>query len=290
MIVGSGPIVIGQACEFDYSGTQACKALKEEGYEVVLLNSNPATVMTDPDFADRTYIEPITPEVAEQILAREKPDVAAPHPGRPDRAQPGGGAGQERRAGPPRGRAHRRLARGHREGRGPAALQGRHEPHRGGHAPQRLRHHLRGGPRGGRADRLPGHHPPQLHHGWRGRRRRLQQGGVRRAGPPRHRPLAHPHHPRGGVDPRLEGVRARGDAGPERQRGDRLQHRELRSHGRPHRRLHHRGPGPDPLRQGVPAPPRRCRSASSARSASTPAGPTSSSACTPRPAGWWSSR
>src|SRR5512137_344683 len=78
MIVGSGPIVIGQACEFDYSGTQACKALKEEGYEVILLNSNPATVMTDPDFADRTYIEPITPEVAEQILAREKPDVLLP--------------------------------------------------------------------------------------------------------------------------------------------------------------------------------------------------------------------
>ena len=78
MIVGSGPIVIGQACEFDYSGTQACKALKEEGYQVVLLNSNPATVMTDPGFADRTYLEPITPEFAEQILAREKPDVLLP--------------------------------------------------------------------------------------------------------------------------------------------------------------------------------------------------------------------
>src|SRR5512147_1763286 len=78
MIVGSGPIVIGQACEFDYSGTQACKALREEGYRVVLLNSNPATVMTDPDFADRTYVEPITPEFAEQILAREKPDVLLP--------------------------------------------------------------------------------------------------------------------------------------------------------------------------------------------------------------------
>jgi carbamoyl-phosphate synthase large subunit len=78
MIVGSGPIVIGQACEFDYSGTQACKALKEEGYEVVLLNSNPATIMTDPGFADRTYVEPITPEIAEQILAREKPDVLLP--------------------------------------------------------------------------------------------------------------------------------------------------------------------------------------------------------------------
>jgi len=78
MIVGSGPIVIGQACEFDYSGVQACKALKEEGFEVVLLNSNPATIMTDPGFADRTYIEPITPEFGEQILAREKPDALLP--------------------------------------------------------------------------------------------------------------------------------------------------------------------------------------------------------------------
>src|SRR5437867_3375954 len=78
LVVGSGPIVIGQACEFDYSGTQACKALKEEGYQVVLLNSNPATVMTDPGFADRTYVEPITPEYAEQILAREEPDVLLP--------------------------------------------------------------------------------------------------------------------------------------------------------------------------------------------------------------------
>src|SRR5512145_6392 len=78
MIVGSGPIVIGQACEFDYSGTQACKALKEEGYEIVLLNSNPATIMTDPGFADRTYVEPLTPDVAEQVIAREKPDVLLP--------------------------------------------------------------------------------------------------------------------------------------------------------------------------------------------------------------------
>src|ERR1700752_1523924 len=72
LIVGSGPIVIGQGCEFDYSGTQACKALREEGYRVVLLNSNPATIMTDPEFADRTYIEPITPEFIGKILALEK--------------------------------------------------------------------------------------------------------------------------------------------------------------------------------------------------------------------------
>ncbi len=78
LVIGSGPIVIGQACEFDYSGTQAIKALREEGVEVVLLNSNPATVMTDPEFAHRTYIEPITVEVAERILAQERPDSLLP--------------------------------------------------------------------------------------------------------------------------------------------------------------------------------------------------------------------
>ncbi|MFH0940534.1 MAG: carbamoyl-phosphate synthase large subunit [Candidatus Omnitrophota bacterium] len=78
MIIGSGPIIISQACEFDYSGTQACKALKEEGYKVVLVNSNPATIMTDPEFADATYIEPVTPEVVEKIIAKERPDALLP--------------------------------------------------------------------------------------------------------------------------------------------------------------------------------------------------------------------
>ena len=77
-IVGSGPITIGQACEFDYSGTQGCKALKSEGYEIILINSNPATIMTDPEMADRTYIEPLIPEVIEKIIAREKPDAFLP--------------------------------------------------------------------------------------------------------------------------------------------------------------------------------------------------------------------
>ena len=72
LIIGAGPIVIGQACEFDYSGTQACKALKAEGYRVVLVNSNPATIMTDPDLADATYIEPITPEIVAKIIAKER--------------------------------------------------------------------------------------------------------------------------------------------------------------------------------------------------------------------------
>jgi carbamoyl-phosphate synthase large subunit len=78
LLLGSGPIVIGQACEFDYSGTQACKALREEGYEVVLVNSNPATIMTDPETADRTYIEPLTPELVEKIIAKERPDALLP--------------------------------------------------------------------------------------------------------------------------------------------------------------------------------------------------------------------
>ena len=78
LVIGSGPIVIGQACEFDYSGAQACKVLKEDGYEVVLVNSNPATIMTDPGLADRTYVEPITPEFIERVIERERPDALLP--------------------------------------------------------------------------------------------------------------------------------------------------------------------------------------------------------------------
>ena len=78
LIIGSGPIVIGQAAEFDYSGTQATKALREEGYEVILVNSNPATIMTDPEMADRTYVEPVTPEFVATVIAAERPDALLP--------------------------------------------------------------------------------------------------------------------------------------------------------------------------------------------------------------------
>ncbi len=78
LVIGSGPIVIGQACEFDYSGTQAIKALREEGLEVILVNSNPATIMTDPELANRTYVEPLTVEAVEQVIEREKPDAVLP--------------------------------------------------------------------------------------------------------------------------------------------------------------------------------------------------------------------
>src|SRR5829696_7876943 len=78
LLIGSGPIVIGQGCEFDYSGVQACKALREEGYEVVLVNSNPATIMTDPGMADRTYIEPLTWEIVAKVIEVERPDALLP--------------------------------------------------------------------------------------------------------------------------------------------------------------------------------------------------------------------
>src|SRR3569833_3192670 len=75
LVIGSGPIVIGESCEFDYSGTQACRVLKEEGLRVVLVNSNPATIMTDPEFADATYVEPITPEIVAKVIEKERPDA-----------------------------------------------------------------------------------------------------------------------------------------------------------------------------------------------------------------------
>src|ERR1700723_2374045 len=78
LVLGAGPITIGQACEFDYSGSQACKALRDEGYEVVLINSNPATIMTDPEVADRTYIEPVTASVAREVIEKERPDALLP--------------------------------------------------------------------------------------------------------------------------------------------------------------------------------------------------------------------
>ena len=124
MVIGSGPIVIGQACEFDYSGTQACRVLRAEGLRVSLVNSNPATIMTDPEFADATYVEPITPEYVEQVIARERPDAILRDAGRADRAEHRGRAARGRRAGQVRRRADRREHRRDPPRRGPAAVQG----------------------------------------------------------------------------------------------------------------------------------------------------------------------
>ncbi len=122
MIIGSGPIIIGQACEFDYSGTQACKALRGLGYEIVLVNSNPATIMTDPGMADVTYIEPLNVDTMARIIEKERPDALLPNLG----GQSGlnltselpsaGGAGQIR------GAHHRGQHRRHRTGRGPDGI------------------------------------------------------------------------------------------------------------------------------------------------------------------------
>ena len=122
LIIGAGPIVIGQACEFDYSGTQACKALKDEGYRVVLVNSNPATIMTDPDLADATYIEPITPEIVAKIIEKERPDALLADDGRADRAQHCAVAAAHGRAGEVQRQHDRRDRRRHRQGRGSRAV------------------------------------------------------------------------------------------------------------------------------------------------------------------------
>ena len=124
LLIGSGPIVIGQAAEFDYSGVQACKVLLEEGYEVVLVNSNPATIMTDPEFATATYIEPLLPGPGDQDHRKGAPRRAAADARRPDRAQPGDGPARGRHAGALRGRADRR-----RRGRDPPRRGPRGVPH-----------------------------------------------------------------------------------------------------------------------------------------------------------------
>ena len=141
LVIGSGPIVIGQSAEFDYSGTQACKALKAEGYEVVLVNSNPASIMTDPEFADRTYIEPLTAAYLEEIIRVEAEMMAGvrrseaqaifallPTVGGQTALNLAVESGGLRRAGKVWRGADRRQAGGDQEGRGPAALQGRDEP------------------------------------------------------------------------------------------------------------------------------------------------------------------
>ena len=257
LVIGSGPIVIGQACEFDYSGTQAIKVLRREGIRVSLVNSNPATIMTDPEYADRTYVEPLTPEVLEKILERERPDAVLPTVGGQTALNLAVELVEARRPGPPRDPPDRREPAGGGGGRGPPPLQGGHGPHRPRGAEERLREERGRGPRGAGDHRPPRRDPPVLHPGRHRGRHRLQRGGVRGRGLAGPGPVARPRDPDRGVGPRLEGIRAGGDAGQGRQlRGD-LLHRELRPDGHPHRRLGHRGARPDPDRQGVPGDARR---------------------------------
>ena len=148
LLIGSGPIVIGQGCEFDYSGVQACKALKEEGYTVILVNSNPATIMTDPEFAHRTYIEPITPEVVEKIIERGEAGRAAADARRADGAELRDEAFRERRAGEARREDDRRECGGDSQGRGPAGVQGGDDQDRARYAALGHGAHHRGRARG----------------------------------------------------------------------------------------------------------------------------------------------
>ena len=180
LVIGAGPIVIGQGCEFDYSGTQACKALREEGYRVVLVNSNPATIMTDPEVADATYIEPITPEFVAQDHREGAAGRAAADDGRPDRAQHRDGARRERHAG--RATACELI------GANAEAIDKAEDrelfreamiAHRPRHAEERHRALAGGGLARARGDRPAGDHPALLHARRHGRRHRLQPRGVR---------------------------------------------------------------------------------------------------------------
>ena len=212
MVIGSGPIIIGQACEFDYSGTQACRVLKEEGLRVVLVNSNPATIMTDPEFADATYVEPITPEYVEKVIAQERPDALLATLGGQTALNCAMALAEqgvlEKYGVELIGASIEAIDRG--ENR---ELFKKIVAELGGESARSVICHsmddLLGGRRGAR---LPDGGPPVLHHG----RHRLRHG-LRRAGPAPHRrrrPRGQPDHrgaPRG-VDPRLEGVRARGHA------------------------------------------------------------------------------
>jgi carbamoyl-phosphate synthase large subunit len=250
LLIGSGPIVIGQGAEFDYSGTQAAKALKEEGYEVILVNSNPATIMTDPEFADRTYIEPVTPEYVELIIAKERPDALLPTMG----GQTALNVAMALHQNGVLERYNVELI-----GADARAIAIAEDRALFGQAMREIGLQM---PAGGIAETwdealalventgFPSIVRPSFTLGGTGGgiayNRAEFEDIVRRgvtdaSGPDR----AERHW--------VEGVRARGDARPRRQCRDRVLDREHRSDGRAHRRLDHRRPGDDAQRSRIPA-------------------------------------
>ena len=254
-VIGSGPIVIGQACEFDYAGCQALKVLREDGYRTIVVNSNPATIMTDPGFADRTYIEPLDLEGVADVLRRERPDALLPTLG---------------------GQTALNLAieldaAGVLDELGVELLGARVDVIRRAEDRELFRDAVQScGLDGARRSRIvdvarrarrragAGGRPAGVHA--RRARRRLRGRPPTRSTAQVERGLARePDRPgaRRGVDPRLGRVRARGDPRPRRQRRDRLLDREPRPDGRPHRRLGHGGAADDALRRGVPGASRR---------------------------------
>ena len=180
MVIGSGPIVIGQAAEFDYAGTQACRSLREEGFTTVLVNSNPATIMTDLEMADIVYIEPLTVETVAGIIEKEKVEGVLSGMGGQTALNLCSGTGREGLPGKAERPACWARSRGPSRCRGPGAVQADHDRDRRAGAAQRHRHTHRGGEGGRRVHRrLPGAHPPGLHPGRHRRRHRLQRGGAR---------------------------------------------------------------------------------------------------------------
>ena len=256
LVIGSGPIVIGQAGEFDYSGTQACRVLREEGVRVILVNSNPATIMTDPDFADATYIEPITPEVIETIIAKEQPDAVLPTLG-----------GQTA--------LNAAIAlhdAGILEKYGVELIGAKFEAIHKGEDRQLFkelvieagaevaRSHVAKTLEEAKEFALDLGYPlvvrPSFTMGGLGSGFAYTEEDLVRivdAGPPR---LAHDRGAPRGVDPRLEGVRARAHARHGRQHGRRLLDRERRPGRRAHGRLDHRRAGAHAHRPRVPEAPR----------------------------------
>ncbi len=248
LVIGSGPIVIGQACEFDYSGTQACRVLSDEGYRVILANSNPATIMTDPEFAARTYIEPLTPDVLEAIVERERPDAVLPTLG---------------------GQTALNLAMALHErgtfarlgvemiGASPEAIATAEDRERFKEAMTEIGLAV---PESGFAYTLgealevgerigyPLIIRPSYILGGAGTGIADDTGRPGLPGLGRSERQPHLRDPHRALHRRLEGVRAGGHAGPGRQLRDHLLDRELRPHGRPHRRLDHGRPGPDAVR------------------------------------------
>ena len=252
-LIGSGPIVIGQACEFDYAGCQALKVLREDGFRTIVVNSNPATIMTDPGFADATYLEPLDLEGVADVLGRERPDALLPTLGGQtalnlaiELADEGvlDALGVELLGAPVdviRRAEDRELFREAVQSVGLTVPKSRivtSLDDLAGVAAAR-----------GRAARLHARRP----------RRRLRLDRGRAARPGRARPPREPDRPGAGrgVRPRLGRVRARGDPRPPRQRRHRLLDREPRPDGRPHRRLGHRRAADDALRRGLPGAPRR---------------------------------
>ena len=253
LILGSGPIVIGQAAEFDYSGVQACKVLREEGYEVVLVNSNPATIMTDPEFADATYVEPLLPGPVRQVIARERPDALLPTLG---------------------GQTALNLAKAlHEDGTleefGVELIGANYDAicraedrdefrttmeQAGLKMPRsRDRDDRAGGRRRDDRHRPADHRPPRVHARRPRRRHRPHARGVPRDRPRRPRRVADLADPARRVGHRLGRVRARGHARPQRQLRDRLLDRERRPDGRPHRRQRHGRAAADADRPPLPA-------------------------------------